>query len=999
MFLILYFYTLYIMTSPIKEENLYFSDIIFYYLKQDYEKRTDILYNLSIHTEKIYENYVITTDDKKKILIMINDTINNLNRYYNLFATQFKDKPNLDSIIIDDEKFINLNKPLNFFKKNNIKSAQNLFDILRKNGSIDEFGMGIKLASYKLIDLEINKIMEMIGMRYITEILFMYNFSIDQIYNDLLNKIFIPICVKIYETRNTIKKNILITHFKNSNEKYELLLDNIFQLKIFFPDKKKYISIIVTTDIEPLNILIRTSQICSSIINTNKIHINDYIEKNTTINKTFLNAYIKNLDVMTYLIYDIHSFEEKINEDYITFLKYSEMNFKTIMSEFIQSSIKQKFNIIKLLLLGTNSSINIAALLFGITKDHKESVDSNSKPTLISDIIYKNLKFTSQIKLKKSNSIIESELEKIKTINQDDVDLKKQIVLNKNMPQYVKRITMARLEDLKSGNSEFYKNQTFIKKLIDFPWISENDIDKFTLIKSNPIECKKFIQKAKTDMDSTVYGHENCKETIMELIGKWISNSNSMGKSIGLLGPPGVGKTLFAKALGKVLDIPYTSINIGGVDDGSYLTGHSFTYSSAQNGIIIDNMIKAGSSRCVMFFDEIDKAGLKHGVNEIMNILIHLTDPNSNDKFNDKFFQEINFPLNKVLFIFSYNDQSKIDKVLLDRIEQIEVTAYSLSDKIKIFNSHLLKELCNEIDFKYNTIKFPDDVISYIVDSFTYEAGVRELKRKIEKILNKLNLEKLYQSGLFESQLYSELNPLVITKELVDVFLDKPQIIPRIIHDSHEIGVINGLYATTTGPGGILPIIVYKNYSGDNKFKIKITGQQKSVMKESIHFALTLSMHLLKNKFVTEFLKKYPSGIHIHTPDGSTPKDGPSAGAAFTTVFISTILNIKIKNNIAMTGEIDLNGNITAIGGLESKLIGAKKSGINIVFVPYENEKDYKKIIKKNSELFDDTFKIILVKHISTVLEISLIDPNIADKLKTKNMTYEKTFLCSEFLN
>jgi endopeptidase La len=981
------------------EETLFFSDIIFYYLKQDYEKRTEILYNLSLHTEKLYENYVITTDDKKKVLIMINDAINNLNRYYNSFATQFKASPNSDTIIIDDEKFINLTKPINFFKKANIKSAQNIYDILRNNGSIEEFGKGLKLASYKTIDIEIKKIMEMIGLKYIADIIFMFNFKIDHTYLDLLNKIFIPICVKIYEAQYTSKKNIIITNFKNTSDKYELLLDNIYQIKLFFPDKKKYISIIATTDVEPLNILIRTSQICSTIINTNKTQINEFIEKNTTINKNFLTAYVKNLDVMSYLIHDINSFEEKISMDFVEFVRYSEMNFKTIMSEFIQSNIKEKFNIIKLLLLGSNSSVNIAALLFGITKDHKDSVDSNSKPTLISDIIYKNLKFTSQIKLKKSNSIIEAELEKIKSINQEDVDLKKQIVLNKNMPQYVKKIAMARLEDLKSGNSEFYKNQIFIKKLIDFPWVSDTDIDKFSLIKSNPIECKKFIQKAKTDMDSTVYGHENCKETIMELIGKWISNSNSTGKSIGLLGPPGVGKTLFAKALGKILDIPYCSVNIGGVDDGSYLTGHSFTYSSAQNGIIIDNMIKAGSARCVMFFDEIDKAGLKHGVNEIMNILIHLTDPNSNDKFNDKFFQEISFPLNKVLFVFSYNDASKIDKVLLDRIEQIEVTAYSMTDKIKIFNSHLLKELCKDIDLNLDTIKLPNEVISYIIDSFTYEAGVRELKRKIEKILNKINLEKLYQSGLFESQLYSEDNPLVITKEMVDLYLDKPQIIPRVIHDTHEIGVINGLYATTTGPGGVLPIIVYKNYSGENKFRIKITGQQKSVMKESIHFSLTLSMNLLKNVLISEFMKKYPSGIHIHTPDGSTPKDGPSAGAAFTTVFISTILNMKIKNNVAMTGEIDLNGNITAIGGLESKLIGAKKAKINLVFVPQENEKDYKKILKKNSELFDDSFKIILANHISTVLDLCLIDPKISDKLKSKNITYEKTFSCSEYLN
>ena len=266
-------------------------------------------------------------------------------------------------------------------------------------------------------------------MKYVSEILFMYNYKVEQSYIDLFNKIFIPISIKTYESKYLSKKTIVISEYKNSNEKYELLLDNIYQIKLFYPDKQKYISIIASTDVEPLNILIRTSQICLSIINTNKIQINEYIEKKSSINKNFLSTYIKNLDIMSYLIYDIESFEEKINMDYVDFVRFSEMNFKTIMSEFIQSSIKQKFNMIKLLLLGSNSSVNIAALLFGITKDHKDSVDSNSKPTLISDIIYKNLKFTSQIKLKKSNSIIEAELEKIKSVNQEDVDLKKQIVL------------------------------------------------------------------------------------------------------------------------------------------------------------------------------------------------------------------------------------------------------------------------------------------------------------------------------------------------------------------------------------------------------------------------------------------------------------------------------------------------------------------------------------------------------------------------------------------
>ena len=273
----------------------------------------------------------------------------------------------------------------------------------------------------------------------------------------------------------------------------------------------------------------------------------------------------------------------------------------------------------------------------------------------------------------------------------------------------------------------------------------------------------------------------------------------------------------------------------------------SFTYSSAQNGLIIDNIIQGGSPRCVMFFDEIDKTGIKHGVNEIMNVLIHLTDPNSNDKFNDKFFQEVTFPLNKVLFVFSYNDPDKVDKILLDRLEQISVDAYTTQDKIEIFNKHLLQEICKDINFNHNILNFNTDTITHIIENYTHEAGVRNLKRKVEKLLNKINLDKLYGDGLFLNKNYDEQNRIDITIDLIDKYLEKPQIYPKKIFHDDLVGVVNGMYATSTGPGGIMPILIYKHYTGPDNFKLKLTGQQKSVMKESINFAFTIATNLLQD--------------------------------------------------------------------------------------------------------------------------------------------------------
>jgi ATP-dependent Lon protease len=260
-------------------------------------------------------------------------------------------------------------------------------------------------------------------------------------------------------------------------------------------------------------------------------------------------------------------------------------------------------------------------------------------------------------------------------------------------------------------------------------------------------------------------------------------------------------------------------------------------------------MIQGQSPRCVMFFDEIDKTGVKHGVNEIMNVLIHLTDPNTNDKFNDKFFQEVTFPLNKVLFVFSYNDVDKVDKILLDRLEQINVDAYTTQDKIEIFKKHLLKEVCTDVGLDDEMFSFSDDALTYLIETYTHEAGVRGFKRKVEKLLYKINLERLYSGEVLK-------NKIIITQDVLDKYLEKPTSISKKIFPSNEVGVINGMYATTTGPGGILPILIYKNHTG-NKFKLRLTGQQKSVMKESIKFSFTIAVNLLKDKWVKDFMENH----------------------------------------------------------------------------------------------------------------------------------------------
>ena len=265
-----------------------------------------------------------------------------------------------------------------------------------------------------------------------------------------------------------------------------------------------------------------------------------------------------------------------------------------------------------------------------------------------------------------------------------------------------------------------------------------------------------------------------------------------------------------------------------------------------------------------------------------------------------------------------------------------------------------------------------------IIDKYTYEAGVRGLKRKLENILLNLNVDRLYQRGVFSNSI----KKINITEKVVIDILEKPILEIQKIHKESLIGVINGLYATTNGGGGIVPIQIFSNFfNSDTPFSLRLTGCQGDVMKESVQCSLTCAIDYINNNLekygidnLKEYLeKKWKSGFHVHAPSGATPKDGPSAGSAFTTAFISRILEKKINNKVAMTGEIDLLGFVTKIGGLEFKINGAKKAGVTKILISRENEKDHDKIKKDDPELFNN-MEIIFVDTINDIIPHALIN-------------------------
>lgn len=894
------------------------------------------------------------------------------------------------NIVLSKEDLITLELIDNI--KNNLTQINNLDNY----GKYDYLKKIAKFNPFKEIKEQIILLCKTVGFTKIDDIIYLVtnisNYIFDEEDNDklsLLNKIFVPLNYEIEKNIHIISEinNIKISKYY---ENHITLFNNQCIIEFAINNILFKINGFIKTD--PLNIYVRTSQISNpflfnkknrfeELINNSKLEKSTLSKENLNIlkkvNKEFADIYLKNMTIIEILILNENQFINILYEDYNKFIELVKIQFVKLIKNFTKDASENlytMYNTIKLLLLGSDENCSVASLLFNLLKDKK----NNGSNEYIANIIYQQLNYISQIKLKKSNFNIKNELDKLKGITSSDVDLKRQVLLSKHMPDHIKKICLEKLEDLKNANNETSKIKMYVNILVQFPWPSDSDDNIFKMMSSEKKKSKEFLENVENKLNKQIYGHELAKTKTLQILGKLISVQGSHISPIALAGPPGVGKTKFAQCLAECLDIPFVQITLGGQNDGELLHGHGYTYSGAQPGMIVKKMIDAGSARCIMYFDELDKCVSKNGqVNELMSILIHLTDPMTNGSFQDRFFQEISFPLNKVIFMFSFNDISKIDKILLDRMEVLNVDSYSIKEKITIVNEYLLLQLCKEIGFEYNSVIFTPEILTNIIENYTFEPGVRSLKRNVENILLKLNIDKIYQRGLFKNDKeFNILNPLYITNEIITEYLGDVKITFKYIHPKNMIGVVNGLYATSMCSGGIVPIQLTGNYLGSsNKFKLKLTGNQKKIMRESILYAFTTAINLLSDNAKEDFFKQYKNGIHIHTPEAATPKDGPSAGVSFTLAFLSIMLNLKIDREIALTGEIDLYGNVSKIGGVKYKVQGAFKAGVKRIFLPSENKEDLEKTKKELPELFTDTTnQIFFVDHVLQVAEKALID-------------------------
>jgi len=559
---------------------------------------------------------------------------------------------------------------------------------------------------------------------------------------------------------------------------------------------------------------------------------------------------------------------------------------------------------------------------------------------------------------------------------------------------YIKHRHLKRKRLIHSGKKCEYLQEE-INGFVD--WLNENSwLDDFILYNKLPVEqdisllgaynileetwskVKENMLRVRETLDASVYGHEKAKRQIERIVGQWMSGEQK-GYCFGFEGPPGIGKTSIAKrGLAECLkdsdgnSRPFGFVAVGGSSNGSTLDGHNYTYVGSTWGRIVDILMESKCMNPIIFIDELDKVSRTEHGKEIIGILTHLVDPTQNDGFHDKYFNGIDLDLSKALFIFSYNDVGLLDRILLDRIHRVKFDHLSVKDKLVVTKDHIFPEIYGKINLK-DAIVWDDEVITFIIETYTLESGVRKLKEILFEIISEINLEILREED--QGVEY----PIVMTKELVRTkyLKERHEVKPKKIHSDAEVGTINGLWANALGQGGIIPI--QTTYFPTSTFlDLKLTGMQGDVMKESMNVAKSLAYKMTPVNRQKALMKAFKDtnmqGIHIHCPEGAVPKDGPSAGTAITTCIYSLLNKKKIKHNIAITGEINLQGFVTAIGGLNLKILGGIKAGVKEFIYPEENEKAFKDFYEdyKNDPVLDGiTFH--QVSHIDEVMKLVFV--------------------------
>ena len=481
------------------------------------------------------------------------------------------------------------------------------------------------------------------------------------------------------------------------------------------------------------------------------------------------------------------------------------------------------------------------------------------------------------------------------------------------------------------------------------------------------------LKNAEKVLNKDHYGLEKVKERILEHLAVLKLKGDMKSPIICLYGPPGVGKTSLGRSIAAALKRKYIRMSLGGVHDEAEIRGHRRTYIGAMPGRIIKNLIKAGSSNPVFILDEIDKVGSDHQ-GDPSSALLEVLDPEQNTTFHDNFL-DVDYDLSKVMFIATANNLNTIPAPLLDRMELIEVSGYITEEKIEIARRHLLPKDLENNGMKKGEVKLSKQTIETIIESYTRESGVRELEKKISKILRKLARQYATDGSIPKTEIKPEDLPEYLGT--AEYTRDKYQ-------GNDYAGVVTGLAWTAVG-GEIL--FVETSLSRGKGGRLTLTGNLGDVMKESAMLALEyIKAHATLLNLDENIFENW--NIHIHVPEGAIPKDGPSAGITMATSLASALTQRKVKANLAMTGEITLRGKVLPVGGIKEKILAAKRAGIKEIILSEENRKNIEEI----QDIYLKGLTFHYVKDMKEVFAIALTDEKVADAidLSVKNETAEK---------